>query len=143
MREKGIETINTLFFVSMILPNTTFRPPHSKAFSSLVVLYWKFIAFQDGTLCVSLSLFCSHPFFELNAFFFILFYFVTRHLGFFENIVTPAYGKTYATGVNKLFRIVTKQGHLYFHPVFPLTILFQTPAKVEFICKRIKFRHLR
>ena len=39
--------------------------------------------------------------------------------------------------VNKLFRVVTKQDHLYFHPIFPLPILFQMQAKVEFICKRI------
>ena len=31
------------------------------------------------------------------ATFFISFYFVTRRLGFFLNIVTPAYGKIYAT----------------------------------------------
>ena len=37
--------------------------------SILWIYYWKFIAFQDGTLCVPLLLlFCLHPFFGLNAF---------------------------------------------------------------------------
>ena len=36
---------------------------------------------------------------------------------------------------------VTKN-HLCFHSVFPHPILFQTRAKVDFICKRINSRHL-
>ena len=68
---------------------------------------------------------------------FILFYFVTMCLDFLKILWHPHMGNICNFAINKLFHVVIKQDHQCFHPVFPLPILFQTQAKVEFICKRI------